>query len=356
MWLDEALSVNIASLPLDEIGDALRRDGHPPLYYWLLHGWMEVFGDGDVAARSLSGIFSVLTLPLAWIAGRRLGGPSMGALALIVFALTPFCVRYATEARMYSLVMLLVLAGYLVLSDLLKAPTWWRTAAVALISGALLWTHYWAIFLIAVAGALLLVRWWRDPERRDGTLWALGALVAGGLSFLPWLPSLVDQAERTGTPWAPPARPTRVVAVTLHDLGGLGEVEAQLFGFVCLLLILLGLLGRLSADASTVVLDPRTTPLVRREALVAASTVAARSAGWRRHQQRLREPLRRHCRAIAPAGDGSRIPRHASSLAAARTPRGLGRVGSGGDPAQRRRAPLPGRGAGRPHRLRGWPR
>ena len=40
LWLDEALTVNIASLPIGEISDALRRDGHPPLFYVLLHGWI----------------------------------------------------------------------------------------------------------------------------------------------------------------------------------------------------------------------------------------------------------------------------------------------------------------------------
>ena len=43
LWLDEALSVNIASLPVGEIPDALRQDGHPPAYYLILHHWMEVF-------------------------------------------------------------------------------------------------------------------------------------------------------------------------------------------------------------------------------------------------------------------------------------------------------------------------
>ncbi|MDQ6911086.1 MAG: hypothetical protein M3Z84_09955, partial [Actinomycetota bacterium] len=38
LWLDEALSVNIASLPLGDIPGALRHDGAPPLYYLLLHG------------------------------------------------------------------------------------------------------------------------------------------------------------------------------------------------------------------------------------------------------------------------------------------------------------------------------
>ena len=40
LWLDEALTVNIARLPLHDIPDALKHDGAPPLYYYLLHFWM----------------------------------------------------------------------------------------------------------------------------------------------------------------------------------------------------------------------------------------------------------------------------------------------------------------------------
>ena len=52
----------------------LKRDGAPPLYYVLLHGWMGVFGDSDLAVRSLSGVIGVVTVPLVWLAGRRFGG------------------------------------------------------------------------------------------------------------------------------------------------------------------------------------------------------------------------------------------------------------------------------------------
>jgi mannosyltransferase len=59
LWLDEALSVNIASLPLGDIPSALERDGHPPLYYFLLHFWLEL-GSSDWWVRTLSAIVSVL--------------------------------------------------------------------------------------------------------------------------------------------------------------------------------------------------------------------------------------------------------------------------------------------------------
>ena len=46
LWFDEALTVDIAKLPLDQLRSALLRDGAPPLYYVLLHGWIRVFGSG----------------------------------------------------------------------------------------------------------------------------------------------------------------------------------------------------------------------------------------------------------------------------------------------------------------------
>jgi len=68
-WLDETLTINIANPPLRQLRSPLRVDGAPPLYYVLLHGWTQLFGASDLAARSLSGLFSIATLPLAWAAG-----------------------------------------------------------------------------------------------------------------------------------------------------------------------------------------------------------------------------------------------------------------------------------------------
>jgi uncharacterized membrane protein len=230
LWLDEALTARIARMPVGDIASALRHDGHPPLYYWLLHWWMELVGSGNAATRSLSGVFSVLSLPLAWRLGDRVGGPRAARWTLVLVALSPFCVRYATEVRMYSLVMLLVLLLALALDGLLRRPSRTKAAWVALLAGLLLWTHYWSLYLLAVLGILLLVRWWRDPGSRRSSAWGIGSLVVGGLLFLPWLPVLLDQLAHTGTPWARPSRPTQVAQVTLADLGGGGFAEALLLG------------------------------------------------------------------------------------------------------------------------------
>src|SRR6478672_6379869 len=165
LWLDEALTVNIAKLPLDKIPDALRRDGSPPLYYAVLHFWMEIFGSGDLAVRALSGVFAVAALPLAWVAGRKLGGRPSAVAALLLVVSSPFAIRYATEARMYSLLTLLTLAGYLVVRRLLERPTTVLAVGLAVLTGALLLTHYWSLFLIGLVGLLLAIRFVRRRDR-----------------------------------------------------------------------------------------------------------------------------------------------------------------------------------------------
>lgn len=282
LWLDEALSVNISSLPVGDIAEALRHDGHPPLYYLLLHGWMEVFGDSDIAVRAMSGVLSVLSLPVAWLVGRRRGGSTVGWLAVLVLAVSPFALRYATETRMYSLIVLLTLLGWLALMAALDESRPLALVGLALTSGALLLTHYWSFWLLGSVGIVLLLRWWRsDGADRRASWRAALAVAAGGIFFLPWLPSFLEQASSTGTPWADPSRPTAIVGVTLLDFGGGRELaEATLYAVLVGVLVLLGLLGR-AVDDDHVDLDLRVQPPQRGVGAVIALTLLVGSiAGY----------------------------------------------------------------------------
>jgi mannosyltransferase len=285
LWLDEALSVNIASLPVDEMFRALRNDGHPPLYYLILHGWIEVFGDGNVAVRSLSTVFAIAGLPLAWIAGRRYGGQVAGIGALVVLATSPFAVRYATEARMYSLIMLLVLLGWLAVRRALDRPSWPAMLGVAIVSGLLALTQYWSFYLLAATAVVLAVSWRRGHPR---ALRVLGAVLAGAIVFLPWLPSFIEQAGSTGTPWGRPERPTVVLASSFNDWGGalnsaFGSGEAFLLAWLLVMLVMLAVTGR-AIDQRLVEVDLATRPHARPEAAVVflamAISVAVGFATW----------------------------------------------------------------------------
>jgi hypothetical protein len=276
MWLDEAQTVTVARLPLGDIPAALERDGLPPLFYFLLHWWMEVFGDGDLAVRALSGVLSVATLPFAYLAGRRLGGPKVGAFALVLFALNPFAIRYATEARMYALVMLLALVGFLLVDRALDAPTWPTLVGIAAVTALLLYSHYWSMWLLGAVGTVLALVAWRasDADRRRAARRIVVAVVAGGAAFLPWVPTFLEQAAHTATPWAPPARPTALLGYVLVDFGGGPLPEGLLLGTPVLAgLFVLGLFG-VGRGGFRIELDLRTVGPAQGLAAVAALGLA----------------------------------------------------------------------------------
>jgi hypothetical protein len=276
--LDEALTTNIARLPVGDLLDATARAGSPPLHALLLHGWMQVFGHGDGAVRALSGVLAVAALPVAWVAGRRYGGRPCATAVLVVVATSPFAFRYATEAAAYSLVVLLVLLGWLAVDAALGDPRPGRLVAVAVVSGLLLLSHSWSLYLVASVALLLAVRaWWEAGPARRKAVRVLGAVLAGGLLFLPWLPRFLDGVGHTGAPWGGPARPAEVVTEGLIDIGGGPYGEARTLGAVLAVLALLALFGR-ALDRRHVELDLHTRPRARPEAAVLGLTLVLGTA------------------------------------------------------------------------------
>jgi hypothetical protein len=106
---------------------------------------------------------------------------------------------------MYSLVMLLVVAGIGAVQALLSKPTVPRAALLAVITSLLLYTHYWSFYLFAVVGAWFAFLIWRTTGTRRRAAWfGLCAMAIGAISFLPWVPTFLYQRAHTGTPWSSP--------------------------------------------------------------------------------------------------------------------------------------------------------
>src|SRR3954452_16804452 len=170
-WIDEGISVGIASHGLADIPRTLGQDGSPPLYYLLLHAWMGVAGESEAATRALSLLFALLAVPVSFWAGDAVFGRRAGALGAVGAAGCPFLTYYAQETRMYALVVLLsLLASAAFVLAFVRGR---RSQLVAL--GAwmtlLLYTHNWALFLAAGMGVAWLVLWRAGRVRaREGLL------------------------------------------------------------------------------------------------------------------------------------------------------------------------------------------
>jgi mannosyltransferase len=227
MWLDEALSVNIARLPLSDLRQALKHDGAPPLYYVLLHVWTGVFGTGDLAARSLSGLCMAVAVVVTWFAARRFGGTRVAWLAAIVMLANPFAIRYATETRMYALEILLVAAGIVAFQRMLDSPTVGRAAVFGVLVALSIYNQYWAFYLVGVVIVALVWMLWRDVHRVAARR-LLIATAIGLVTFVPWLPTFMYQRAHTGTPWGKAILPGLPIAYTLRDFAGGSLLQVDL--------------------------------------------------------------------------------------------------------------------------------
>ena len=188
---------------------------------------------------------------------------------MLLLAASPFAIRYATEARMYALVMLLVFVGYLALLRALERPSWGRLLCVAVVTSLLLYTHYWSFALLAVVGLWLVwlaVRG-RD-EQRVPARFTIGAVVVGGLTFLPWVPTFLSQAAHTGTPWGTVVSPLSSPAEAVKSFGG----NTHAVGWALLLMVLLAVFAR-ATDSRHVDVDLWTRPGIRPEIGIAFVTL-----------------------------------------------------------------------------------
>ena len=227
-WIDEGISVGIASHPVRQIPGLLRRDGSPPLFYVVLHFWMRVFGSSPLATHLLSLLVSLVAIPLAYWVGRDLFDRRAGLAAAALMATNPFLGWYSSETRMYPIVVVLALAGVALAVRAVRDRSRGDGVGAVLVFAALLYTHNWGLYLFAatavVLGGLALAR-----HDRHLALWiaAAGAVVV--LLWLPWVPALLDQARTTAAPWAVRPAIGDFFADQASALGGtLGFVVAPL--------------------------------------------------------------------------------------------------------------------------------
>ena len=225
-WIDEGLSVGIASHPLADIPGVLRQDGSPPLYYLILSLWIRVFGFGEGDTHALSVGLAVLCVPTAFLAARAMFGTRAGWIAALLMAMNPFLTYYAQETRMYALVALLstIVAGTFVLAFVQRRRAWLPVFALALV--LLVYSHNWGLFLAVGTGAALLALLGGAPDRRSLLRDAILAYGAVALAYAPWLPSLVFQARHTGAPWTDAPSMKALLGAVTSLLGGAATATA----------------------------------------------------------------------------------------------------------------------------------
>ncbi len=221
LWYDEGISAQqlTRSFP-DIVRSVALNDSHPPGYYWTLKAWSEIFGQSELALRSLSAVWGVVIVALTFLVGRRLFGSRTAAPAAVLIAASPLAVYYSQEVRMYTQVTAL---GLLAVFAYTRRDNWLYALAGALT----LYAQYLGLaFLVAVNlhGAI----YWRARTRPQWLGW-LGANAAIAVAFLPWLPTFFDQQSHALTTSPRTALGLLTATLTAYG-GGISQGEVVLWG------------------------------------------------------------------------------------------------------------------------------
>lgn len=206
LWYDEGVSVVQALRDPRAIAVHAAGDIHPPLYYYLLHFWVQGFGTSESALRALSALFGILIVWATYLLGRDLFSKRVGVIAAFLASLSPFQIYYSQETRMYTLVTLLTAGSMLALARFLQTTVelkgksegtarsgprpWLFLVAHVTLTLLALYSHYFA-FVVPLTSNLIVMAWFfiRTRKADYGRLlvyWAVSQIIIL-LLYLPWV-------------------------------------------------------------------------------------------------------------------------------------------------------------------------
>jgi len=232
LWGDEAWAATLAVKPIFQIIQIVARDTSPPLYYLLLHLWMNLFGSSEIAIRTLSFLFFLGTILVVYLIGRLLWDKKTGLFATLLTFSNPFLFTYAFEGRMYSL---LLLTSTLSVYFFLKKNRW----GFILATTAALYTHHFSLFIVIFEGIWAIKESWGKHLKQ--IIKDLSDFFLIGLLYLPWFYPLYYQTSLVGSGFwlATPTFKTLKETIEKFLVGSGKEVARQLAYWVILATLVL---------------------------------------------------------------------------------------------------------------------
>ena len=257
LWGDEAFTVALASIPLPTMLKLLATDEpNIALYVLMLRGWLAL-GDSESTIRLLSVVFAAATVPLLYCVARRLAGQPVALLTILLFAVNAWAIRYAQEARGYTLWMMLILASWLFFLRSLERPTRWNLGGYIAASALGLYAHFFAVMSFAAQWIAVLLCARRETPWRPMVASAAAIAVLGAPIVLATRLGYAGQLD-----WIPPTS-FQTIQVTLYSFCGsvAGGRFATMLPLLCVTFWAVGFLA-LSRESRKSALAARNLALI----------------------------------------------------------------------------------------------
>jgi hypothetical protein len=188
IWLDEAFSIKLSRESLVSIVQMLSSDNGSPLFYFLLHGWMKLLGDGEYALTALTVLLDCLALIAIPFFLRELFSDSrirLAGTACAAFCLP--CLHQATNLRYYSLMVLCTVLGWLFFYRALRKGALRDGMLFVFFSVAGFYAH--TLYLFVPVSQFVVLAGFHHKRLRAGFMASM-FLLAG---MILWMPSLALQ-------------------------------------------------------------------------------------------------------------------------------------------------------------------
>ncbi|MBI4058001.1 glycosyltransferase family 39 protein [Candidatus Microgenomates bacterium] len=228
-WFDEAFTYHIARLPLPLLIQGVLSDNNPPLYYILIHFVLKL-NSNEITLRLPSLIFNLTTLILLYVTLRNYSTQKTALIAASLFSFSPLALYLATEARLHSLAMLIVMILTTLFLAFKKKPTTTTLLTFIVVSIVGLYTHYYILLLFIPLTALVVFYNIIDFKK-----W----LIILGIIATPLVPWIALSTQTTHNGCACPNTLISLPATLVSTaIAGVGEVTLRSFPQLPILTIL----------------------------------------------------------------------------------------------------------------------
>lgn len=169
-----------------------------PHFFFLIPGWgMWLFGDSLQGLRLTVGLTGLFSIPLFYLASRRLFLPTPSLIGTFLFATSVYMIHFSRQGNGFNQTLIFtLLVFYSIVRGLQERQAFWVSCAGVVC--AIGWLSYQANKLLpALAIAAIVVLWaWRVLRWRECCLAALIFLVSFAVAFAPLLGSYWHKPEQ----------------------------------------------------------------------------------------------------------------------------------------------------------------
>jgi len=204
---DEPFTVFAAQYSFPDLYEVLKVENNPPLYFIILHFWVELTGIDTSIVRIPSLVFSVLAVIYLFKIGEKFYNLRVAIIASIIYTFSSMHMLFSHETRVYSLFTLLTVGSMYYFLKYISNTSSKPYLALIFFNALLIYAHFFGFFILFIQGLIIL---YLSLSSKKVDRKIVFTYLSIALLYTPYLSILLSRLYLTssnGTWLAPPGTP-----------------------------------------------------------------------------------------------------------------------------------------------------